>query len=511
CLGVGGNFHQGKGNVELIGENLDIRLFSQPFGELFRKDRSPVLQQGRLSFQGQLQVPERNFQGDVQLKDLLAENQQGTGLSWKNGEAKQVLVGMQPFFMHIDELVLQEPKLKTPSPKDQLPGVLTSLLRIQEQKPALPPFTVQQCRIQGGTMPGDSQGREFTAVNGRLAPLISGTPASFTFSGKVNEREFTAQGRLEQNHAEVDNFTVAELSLDTAAKKFADQLGLEKQGKIRWVPATEQQDKGRIHFSSFLPPLNSDFALLLAMLTDSEGTFTLPLSLSATASPAEISTAALKKLQRLHLQAVVSPQAVLEKELPDLTLPERINFIVGDSLPDFMDDLENFAPLFTRRPYLRLELRGCYDDTADRSYLLRLLQEEADYRVNLENTRREEQKARLLAEEELRQVELLNTDMPIGEDLIPVIEARADLQPLPRQIVQLPKKILPELARQRARVVQEYLVDTLKLPAEKITLTEPGPGGPRVEIFVKANWKKTPENSSENSSETPQVSEEGEG
>ncbi|MCI5211782.1 MAG: hypothetical protein D3910_24055 [Candidatus Electrothrix sp. ATG2] len=103
--------------------------------------------------------------------------------------------------------------------------------------------------------------------------------------------------------------------------------------------------------------------------------------------------------------------------------------------------------------------------------------------------------ARLLAEEELRQVELLNTDMSIGEDLLPVIEAREDLQPLPGQMVQLPKKILPELARQRARVVQEYLIETLKLPAEKIILAEPGPGGPQVDLLLKPNWQKSSEKS----------------
>lgn len=135
-----------------------------------------------------------------------------------------------------------------------------------------------------------------------------------------------------------------------------------------------------------------------------------------------------------------------------------------------MDNLENFASLFTRRPHLSLRLRGCYDDRADREYLLRLLQEEEDYRVGLENVRRQEEMARLLAEEELRQVELVNTDMSIGEDLLPVIKARKDLQPLPRQQIELPKEILPELARQRALVVEEYLIDTLKLPAEKSPL-----------------------------------------
>ncbi|MGB5687013.1 MAG: hypothetical protein WBM35_14485, partial [Candidatus Electrothrix sp.] len=104
--------------------------------------------------------------------------------------------------------------------------------------------------------------------------------------------------------------------------------------------------------------------------------------------------------------------------------------------------------------------------------------------------RRHEEMGRLLAEEELRQVELLNTDIPLDEDRAPMIEAREDLQPLPSQQVELPAEILPELARQRALVVQEYLIDTLKLPADKIILAEPVPGGPWVDLLLESQWQQ---------------------
>ena len=492
-LTADGYFRQERGNLNLAVADLDIKQLNQAFAQLFEKNLAPSLQQGRLSLQGQLQLPELAFQGNARLNDLVAENPQGTALSWKSGECSRVSAGMRPFFMHIDELVLQEPELKMSSPESRLPAALISLLRRQDKKPVLPPFTVKQCRIQGGNMPGAGSRLGFTAVNGSLEPLASGTPSSFAFSGKADEREFTARGHMDQDRTEVDNFTVAELSMDNAVEQFAGQLGLEEKGGIRWVPSAEQKDRGYIHFSGFLPRPDSEFSLLLALLTDNNGKFSLPLPLPATASFAQISEAALKKLQRLHLQAVVSPQTVLEKALPDLTLPERVDFIVGDRLPDFMDDLDNFVSLFTRRPYLDLHIQGCYDDTADREYLLRMLQEEEDYRVDLENVRRQEEMARLIAEEELRQMELVNTDIPIDEDLIPVLEAREDLQSLPRQQVELPEEILPELARQRALVVQKYLVDTLKLPAEKISLAEPAPNGPRVDILLKPNWQQPSE------------------
>jgi hypothetical protein len=491
-----GPFYQTKGNLNLTVDNLDISLLNKPFTTLFQKNLAPRLKQGLVSFQGYFRVPELDFQGNAQLKNLIAENHQGMSLHWKNSIAHEVLGGMQPFFMHIKELVLQEPELRLGASEAALPSTLLSLLRQQDNKPVLPPFTIKQCRIQGGSLLNANTDKSFTAIQGHLAPLASGTPASFTFSGKVSKREFTTQGRLQQTGAEVENFTVAELPLEDTAQQFAEQFALKEQGRIRWIPSTEQKDEGQIHFSGFIPEQDSEYALLLGLLTNNNGGFSFPLPLPATASPAEISKKARARLQRLHLQTIVSPHAVLEKEIPDLTLPQRINFIVGDSLPDFMDDLENFAALLERRPYLRVQLRGCYDNTADQEYLLRLLQEEEDYRIDLENIRRQEEMARLLAEEELRQVELVNTDSPIGEDLIPVIEARDDLQALPHQPVDLPPEILPELARQRARVVQEYLIETLKLPADKVIMGEPGTGGPWVDLLIKPHWQQQPQNTS---------------
>uniref|UniRef100_UPI004056B7A1 DUF748 domain-containing protein n=1 Tax=Candidatus Electrothrix sp. TaxID=2170559 RepID=UPI004056B7A1 len=488
---VEGFFHQAKGKLDLTVENLSIKALEQPFAALFRKKSAPGLKQGDLSFQGQVQLPELNFQGNVQLSNLVAENRQGVHLRWKNARGNEVLGGMQPFYMHIKDLVVQEPELQLGSSKAELPGALLSLFRKEENKLVLPPFTIKQCRIQGGSLlPDTSTGKNYTAVQGQLAPLASGTPASFTFSGKVNTRKFTAQGQLQQTGAEVDSFTVAELSLDSTTQQFKELLSLEQPGKIRWIPSAERNDQGQVHFSDFRPQQDSEYALLLGLLTNKNDAFSIPLALPATASPAEIGKKAKARIQRLHLQTVVSPHTVLEKEFPDLTLPQRINFIVGDSLPDFMDDLENFAALLDRRPYLRLQLRGCYDDTADRKYLRGLLQEEEDYRIDLENIRRQEEMARLLAEEELRQVELVNTDSPIGENLIPVIEAREDLQPLPHQPIDLPQKILPELARQRALVVQKYLKHTLGLPADKIILEKPCAGGPWVDLLIGPDWQQ---------------------
>ncbi len=111
-LTADGYFRQEKGNLNLTVADLDIKQLNQAFAQLFEKNLAPSLQQGRLSLQGRLQLPELDFQGNARLNDLVAENPQGTALSWKSGEGSRVSAGMQPFFIHIDELVLQEPELK---------------------------------------------------------------------------------------------------------------------------------------------------------------------------------------------------------------------------------------------------------------------------------------------------------------------------------------------------------------------------------------------------------------
>ncbi|MCI5149863.1 MAG: DUF748 domain-containing protein, partial [Candidatus Electrothrix sp. MAN1_4] len=147
-----GPLYQAKGNLDLTVDNLDISLLNRPFASLFQKNLAPNLKQGVLSFQGQFRIPELDFQGNVQLKELVAENQQGVSLRWKNGKGKDIVGGMQPFYMHIKELIVQEPELQLGSAKEKLPAALLALLRTQENKPVLPPFTLQQCRIQEGRL-----------------------------------------------------------------------------------------------------------------------------------------------------------------------------------------------------------------------------------------------------------------------------------------------------------------------------------------------------------------------
>ncbi|MCI5222165.1 MAG: hypothetical protein D3924_05715 [Candidatus Electrothrix sp. AR4] len=150
--------------------------------------------------------------------------------------------------------------------------------------------------------------------------------------------------------------------------------------------------------------------------------------------------------------------------------------------------MENFDRLLSLRPRLVLTVRGCYDDEADRQHLVQQFQEDADYRTNMENIRREEEMTRLITDEELRQAELINAGLPVNRDYIPDIELREDLRPLSTEKAKLPEQILPDLARRRAKVVHDHLVNTLNLPADRIRLLKTAPGGAQVDLSLVPLW-----------------------
>ena len=194
---------------------------------------------------------------------------------------------------------------------------------------------------------------------------------------------------------------------------------------VEW---NEQGEKNIVELHDFIPALGSDFALVLALLTDETGTARLTLS-PAPLSVDQLGEAISERLQRLRRQAVVAPEQIL----PQLaTLPRRVDFMPGDMIPDFMRNLEGFVPLLKQRPNVGLEVRGCYDREIDLEPLL----------------------ARLY-------------------------DANA---------MDFPDDALLNLAQDRAAHIQYFLVENLGLPAERILLQEGSACGHQVDLRPFASW-----------------------
>ena len=122
------------------------------------------------------------------------------------------------------------------------------------------------------------------------------------------------------------------------------------------------------------------------------------------------------------------------------------------------------------------------------SHLVEKLQTEADQKRTLENSRREQERSRLIAEEQRRTATLTGMGKSVDPARMEQIRLRADLQPLPEELIQLAGNTLSTLALQRAEVIRNYLVDKLQIPAARIVIEEVSAGGTRVELLPVPLW-----------------------
>uniref|UniRef100_UPI004055C80F DUF748 domain-containing protein n=1 Tax=Candidatus Electronema sp. TaxID=2698783 RepID=UPI004055C80F len=446
----------GSGSAAVTAEQLDLRLFSKAFAGLFRDGLAPGLTQGRLSFQGQFALPESRFTGDFQIDSLAAETSRGDSLRWRRAAASNTAVALSPFAAAAEKIALDEPSLRLAAAEDSLPAGLFALLQ------GLPPVSFGQCSLSGGSF--ERGGSRFSGLEGSFAPVKAGAAAVFSLAGTLNGGNFAVSGNVGSQEAAVDKLMAEQLPLVSAGKELARQLSLDgSHGKISRTVSAEED---RLNFSGFRPLPESDCALVLALLTDTDGAFSLPLQeLPAAADEAAVSKAAVELLLRLRLQSVATPWEVLERLAPNLTQAKKTDFIPGEKTPDFMEGLDGLRALSALRPHLGWAVRGCYDQEADTNALLDQLRKAGGQELEAENRRRREEMERLLAQETQRQETLNRAGLPIIKDMLPDIRARQDLQPLAARQDALPDHVLPELARVRAEVVRQHLVSRLKLPA----------------------------------------------
>jgi hypothetical protein len=463
----------GSGTAALTAERLDLRLFSKAFANLFRDELT--LKQGSLSGKGEFKLPENRFSGSISLDNLAAETSRGDSLRWRRAAADKTAFTISPFAAAAEKFVVDEPQLQL-SGEGSLPSALTGLL-------AAPPLvSVDQCAITSGSLQRGGKGG-FTGIQGQIGPIKAGVTAAFSFSGKMGGSDFTASGKTGKDSADLDKLAVERLPLDGAAKELAKQLALDSsQARLTRTVSAEGD---RLNFSGFIPQAKSDYAFVLALLTDKDGAFSMPLQAVPFSAPddviVKIVTTTLQKLRD------TPPWTALEKITPNLPKERSIDFLPGDKVPDFMAGLDGLRQLGSH-PHLGWSVKGCYDQEADRKALLAQTQKSGGQKVEEENARRKQELDRLLAQEVLRQMTLNKAGLPIVKDQLPEIKARPDLQPLPAIEAELRENVLAELARARAAVVREHLVSKLGIPAERVKAEDGGACGAKAELNPAPFW-----------------------
>ncbi len=83
---------------------------------------------------------------------------------------------------------------------------------------------------------------------------------------------------------------------------------------------------------------------------------------------------------------------------------------------------------------------------------------------------------------------MANQGKAAARDRLVQIEQQADLQPLPPDRAQVPDNVLQNLGRQRAEIIQNYLVNTLGITPDRIEIQDIGSSGTKVDILLRSLW-----------------------
>lgn len=470
----------GQDTLQISASNIDINILP---ATLFSSWLTPEVRQGTLQIDGRLILPDIRFAGSLQINDFTAGRDSGPFLHWQQAAVSEITARLTPFSATVNRLVLDQPSITLPRSKKKLPADLLTLLKTDNGEPILPLLSISECVVNNGTLtsPGHVT---LTTIEGSIAPLQRNTPAEFTLDGQMNDTTWTATGRTGLKSG-AHTLQISNSPFSPAAKAlFTDSFQLTA-GEATADLTVSTTDPGAIRMTGITPLPDSEFALLLALLTDQSNTVNLQLPALDDTSPANVLTKAVPlQLGRLRLQAAVSPLLILDSRLPELNLPRTVEFLPGETVPDFMEELEDYPALLALRPQLVLAVRGNYDDTTDRYSLVQVLQEEADALRSLENIHREQRRAQLTAE---KQQLTSRKDPPPGTKLR-LQEQLAELQPLPPTVVHLPDAPLLNLGRQRAEVLNDYLINTLHIPPEKVKILPPTDGGSQAELILQPGW-----------------------
>ncbi len=477
--------NNGQGTVQLTGTGIDLNRLPV----FFRNWLALPVQQGRLRFKGQLKLVDYHFTGSWTVNDFIADNKKGQAIRWQQATATGVTGRLLPFTAAIEKFTLQKPVIQLTDTNPKLPAGLFSLFRQKNGVSVLPAITVARCSISSGSLTnGGADKHIFHDLTGNIAPLRPAAQATFTLTGKMGSSNFSVRGSSGMKKSQLQELTFKDFPLYRYTRLLADSLGMDgKKAVAAWQVSPKNRDS-RVTVTGLAPLPESAFSLVLALLANREGSFNLPL-LSSSPTPAEVvNKSIVGQLRKLGLQTVVSPMLVLEKFLPDLNLAQKVAFLPGEAVPDFMDGLDGYATLLRQRPHLKIALRGGFDDESDRQYFLDILQDAADSKRELENIRRSETMKTLLTAEQRQQAILAGEGKPVNMEKMREIQQRPDLQPMAAEEIQLSGNTLPNLAQQRVLVIRNYLINRLKIPEKSITTEKGDTGTAEVSLRLTAGW-----------------------
>ncbi len=484
-LTVNGSYSpmSGQGNMQLDIREMKLSLLHPYFSSWF----IPKLNNGLLSANGKLQMPERKFNGKLQVVDLDAGEGNGARISWKQASVSDCTYRPTPLLVKMDELVVQQPSVKPglssgDQPVDRYfsmkgdtlpPSVQIGRIRIEDGKiglsePIIYPGYQPLLQTINGTLFHNDEGNQEFSINGKINTL-----GTFTLRG-TNSLSTILSYQLE-----VQDFSLQ--PFDSVLKENAGFSGEQPVVSFEQemvVVANTSNVGTNILVRDVIPDPASSSAPLLSLIINNDNLFTMKMDGQySDAKPQPFLLEQLiKRLRHLEVKAKISPHLVLKSSLPALDLPESVDFAPGASILNGPLPLSGYQDLLRMRPYISLSLQGQYDPVGDGEILQAKLQKAAEQNREIENKRRAIEKQKI-EQQNKRRLKKLKEAAPgvVTEEY--VLELSADLQPLPPVRVQVASSMLEDLAKQRVLNFHDYLVNQLQIDPARIILEPVGVKG----------------------------------
>jgi len=468
--------------ANLAFSNIDSQSFSPFFADWPLLLHSKTVLHGK----GTYSYPDSSFQGDLRLTDSLLQTGPETPLlTWKSAELNDVSCRLTPFSLRAESMLLNSPQIQWQRSAQSAFQDLQKGLRLVAEKSA-EEKTVFPLEIRNFNLKDAS----ISITDSRLSPAWSTTVnalegtirnlnttknglAIFSLTGKLEESPLDLSGALALFDESLEaraGMKLSDLPLKTFHKQLESSTISPEHASLSLELNMIEKDslfssKNKIIVTNLQPAsLNSDTALALAFLKDTDNSF--PLDIAITDSSRSLLKEALTTFQTTVIKASYTP-LLLDRRFKDLQDQNTVSFQPGSNQIDSKGKkiLGRYAELLHEHPGLGLTITGLADNKIDRQVLQALQEEIEQQRVDSINSQ-------ALAEYQKKQQAAILAAPPgntVKEENIPKKDL-AGYKPIQAKPVSINDETLLGLARERSLIVYDFCVHSLNISPRRVTI-----------------------------------------
>lgn len=458
----------------------------------------------QLAGKGTFSFPYVSFNGQLLLRNGTLSRKNTPYFTWKEIHLNDFRYNSDPLHLGASRCDIVEPKISWTYTKDS-PHLITALSgflqkhfqpngKKENDTGKLPSLEVQSVNISTASIQLKDN-RLTPSWSGNIEGLrgsiekVSSDPAaensSYTLSGMIESVPFSLAGTIHLfnlNKNGSSDFTLNNFPLSSYRQPLAKQLDMDASkaevsvaSKSSWGNGLLNQD-ATLELRNITPrSAKAESALTLALMTDAENRFTLPVHTEQKLdqSPSPLVNEAMAAFQKLMLKAAVSPLLVAGGDFSDLIGEEHAEFHPGQILltDKGQQSIARFSSLLSTHPNIRLTVTGSADAAIDEEAMRKDLEEAEQQRVIAENLRRNVDLEKAIAEY-IRQandkLKATGKNGTIVEQKIPP-ELYKRYAPIKPQKVDIDKAMLRNLATERARVIVEFFTKQLSIAPERVS------------------------------------------